>query len=58
MKNIYVMPTVKEHASNKTVYVEVMQRKKVHEQGERGWRERMKRVTFSGGRDGVEQGKR
>lgn len=29
MKNIYVMPTVKEHASNKTVYVEIMQRKKV-----------------------------
>lgn len=33
MKNIYVMPMVKEHASNKTVYVEIMQRKKVREQG-------------------------
>lgn len=27
MKNIYVMPMVKEHANNKTVYVEIMQRK-------------------------------
>lgn len=31
MNNIYVMPTVKEHADNKTVYVEIMQGKKVRE---------------------------
>lgn len=32
MNNIYVMPTVKEHADNKTVYVEIMRGKKVREQ--------------------------
>lgn len=36
MKNIYVMPTVKEHANNKTVYVEIIQRKKVREQKRQG----------------------
>lgn len=45
MKNIYVMPTVKERASNKTVYVEIMQRKKVR--ASKGRREGMKGVTFS-----------
>lgn len=32
MNNIYVMPTVKEHADNKTVHVEIMQGKKVRGQ--------------------------
>lgn len=45
MKNIYVMP-VKEHVSNKTIYVEIMQRKKVRaSEGRQGG---MKGVTFSG----------
>lgn len=32
IKNIYVMLTMKEHTGNKTVYVEIMQGKKVREQ--------------------------
>lgn len=32
MNNIYVMSTVKEHADNKTVYVEIMRGRKVREQ--------------------------
>lgn len=54
MKNIYVMPTVKEHASNKTVYVEIMQRKEVR--ASKGRRGEMKGVTFSEG-DGTERKK-
>lgn len=48
MNNIYVMPTVKEHADNKTVYVEIMRGKKVRES--KGWRGRVKRGDALGTR--------
>lgn len=53
MKNIYVMPTVKEHASNKTVYVEIMQRKKVREQEE--WGEERGDILWMRGRRRAEK---
>lgn len=61
MKNIYVIPTVKEHTGNKTVYVKIMQGKKVRERGVarksergdtfwmKGWCRAGKEVAVNGG---------
>lgn len=58
MNNIYVMPTVKEHADNKTVYVEIMRGKKVRGQRVARKGEKRRRSRDEGTAPSGERGRR